>query len=300
MKTLLMACVTGLALLATPLAAQSPAATGSTQPTELGEVHWLRDLDAALAESRRTAKPVLILFQEVPGCSNCTRYGREILSNPLIVESMESDFVPLAIYNNRGGKDAAALKRYGEPAWNNPVVRIINANGQDLVPRMPDFRSAADLTGGMLTALDKHCGKSPLYLQILHEEQRAREGSTDVATFETACFWSGEAYFGAQEGVVATEAGWQKGQEVVRVRFNRAVTSEQILAKAAASQRYAVRPNGSFRVDREPKYYLLKSRYAAIPMPELQAARVNAMLGQGKRPDALLSPRQLKMLDSAG
>ena len=36
-------------------------------PTELGLVKWGRDLDAALAESADSGKPVLVLFQEIPG-----------------------------------------------------------------------------------------------------------------------------------------------------------------------------------------------------------------------------------------
>ncbi len=36
-------------------------------PTELGQVHWGRDFKGALAEGERTGKPILVLFQEVPG-----------------------------------------------------------------------------------------------------------------------------------------------------------------------------------------------------------------------------------------
>jgi len=36
-------------------------------PVELGRVDWLRDHDQAFAEARRTGKPVLLLFQEIPG-----------------------------------------------------------------------------------------------------------------------------------------------------------------------------------------------------------------------------------------
>ena len=44
------------------------AASGRVQqPVELGQVRWRRDFDAALAEARRDDKPVLLLFQEVPG-----------------------------------------------------------------------------------------------------------------------------------------------------------------------------------------------------------------------------------------
>lgn len=36
-------------------------------PIEVGNVHWGRDFDAALKKSANTGKPVLVLFQEVPG-----------------------------------------------------------------------------------------------------------------------------------------------------------------------------------------------------------------------------------------
>ena len=36
-------------------------------PVELGRVHWLRRHDQALLRARETGRPVLALFQEVPG-----------------------------------------------------------------------------------------------------------------------------------------------------------------------------------------------------------------------------------------
>ena len=48
----------------TPLA---PVAGQVEQPVELGQVKWRRDFEAGLAEAKRTGKPVLLLFQEVPG-----------------------------------------------------------------------------------------------------------------------------------------------------------------------------------------------------------------------------------------
>ena len=36
-------------------------------PVELGRVDWLRDHAAAFAQARRTRRPVLMLFQEIPG-----------------------------------------------------------------------------------------------------------------------------------------------------------------------------------------------------------------------------------------
>lgn len=36
-------------------------------PVEVGKVAWKRDFDAALKLSGKEGKPVLLLFQEVPG-----------------------------------------------------------------------------------------------------------------------------------------------------------------------------------------------------------------------------------------
>ena len=36
-------------------------------PVELGTVKWLRNYDTAVAKAKATNKPLLILFQEVPG-----------------------------------------------------------------------------------------------------------------------------------------------------------------------------------------------------------------------------------------
>jgi len=58
-----------------------------------------------------------------------------VLSNPELVKAIEGQFVPLAIQNNTGGTDAKILGKYGEPSWNNPVVRFIDATGKDIIER---------------------------------------------------------------------------------------------------------------------------------------------------------------------
>ena len=40
---------------------------GSDDPVELGLVSWQNDLDAALDDSASSGRPVLLLFQEIPG-----------------------------------------------------------------------------------------------------------------------------------------------------------------------------------------------------------------------------------------
>lgn len=42
---------------------------------ELGDVRWLRDYDSALQQASQSGRPILLQFQEVPGCSTCVNYG---------------------------------------------------------------------------------------------------------------------------------------------------------------------------------------------------------------------------------
>ena len=42
-------------------------ASEAERPVELGAIDWLRDFDGALEQARKSGKPMLVLFQEVPG-----------------------------------------------------------------------------------------------------------------------------------------------------------------------------------------------------------------------------------------
>ena len=271
-----------------------PAAVDPKNPAELGAVHWSRNLDSALVMSEKSKKPVLILFQEVPGCSNCTRFGASTLSNPLIVEAIEDLFVPLCIYNNKKGKDAEALNRFDEPAWNNPVVRIVDNSGKDLTARMPDFRSQSEMVVGMKQALEKAGAPVPHYLQLLIDELSARDHGPDTATFSMYCFWSGEGTFGEIDGVIETAPGFQNGKEVVKVIYDaQKITQKELEQHALPKGIAACTKNDGFRKDKEPKYYLSGTNWKHVPMTTLQACRANSLVGQGQSPEPVLSPRQI-------
>jgi len=291
---------------------------GNGNPVELGKVTWQRNLEDGLAESTTTKKPVFLLFQEVPGCSTCRNYGQNVLSHPLIVEAIETLFVPVAIHNNKRGADAKVLKYFGEPSWNNPVVRIVNHKKQDIIDRVNGNYSRLGIVQAMRLALQTENLEVPIYLSLLEEELLAEATGTETATFSMFCFWTGEKEIGKLDGVVETQAGFMNGREVVTVKFDpdriayknllksanqascashvftddatQAKASESVMGKGAASD------TGKFRQDREPKYYLGKTVYRFVPMTQLQAVKVNSLIGQRQLPDALLSPRQLALL----
>ncbi len=59
--------LSALALGLLPLAAVLHQDTAPETPIELGDVAWLRDLDVGRTHAAVLEKPVLLVFQEVPG-----------------------------------------------------------------------------------------------------------------------------------------------------------------------------------------------------------------------------------------
>lgn len=314
-KTLTVGAVSAGIVLA---AAIGPVLAGPSRPVELGQVRWLRSLPEAVPLAKEQGKPIFLLFQEVPGCLTCQNYGHKVLSHPLIVEAIESRFIPVVIFNNRGGQDAATLKQYNEPSWNNPVVRIVSADQKDLVPRLSGDYSRGGLVARMTDALARHGSPVPEYLQLLDEELSARDGHTEKSVFAMFCFWSGEGMFGNLDGVISTQSGFLKGHEVVEVEYDpRRLPYEKLVDQARRHDmagrvyarnrdqlRIAERSVGSaaqlvgdpIRPDREPKYYLAQTPLKHVPMTDLQAARVNAAVGSRADFIRYLSPRQLALL----
>ena len=90
-----------------------------------------------------------------------------MLSHPLLVEAIENEFVPVAVHNNKQGRDAEILKRYAEPAWNNPVVRFLDARGKDLIPRRDRVWSVPGIAARMVMALKTAKRPVPGYLELL-------------------------------------------------------------------------------------------------------------------------------------
>jgi len=285
---------------------------------ELGDVAWERDFEKGIEKAEKENKPVFLLFQEVPGCSTCRNYGKDVLSHPQIVEAIETLFVPVAIFNNKKGKDAKVLKYYAEPSWNNPVVRIVDSNKKNIVKRVAGNYSKLGIVYAMTNALKAQELEVPTYLKLLQQSLEAETIGTETATFSMFCFWTGEKELGKLEGVVETQAGWMDGKEVVEVKYNPVLISyEDLLGKANQSScanhvftedsdqdvkakelvgKGSVSKKSKFRLDKDPKYYLSKSIYRFVPMTQLQAAKVNANIGKHQSPDEFLSPRQIKLL----
>lgn len=266
-------------------------------PKELGWVRWQRDFAAATAVAKQSGKPLFVLFQEVPGCSTCVGFGESVLSHPLVIEAIETEFVPVAIHNNKAGEDREVLERFGEPSWNNPVVRFVDHRGRDLIPRADGVWSTHGIAHRMTLALKAAGRPAPDYLAWAVKET----SSFDRATFAMHCYWSGEACLGDIPGVLKTRAGWLGGREVVEVDFDAQVLTEaklrQLATNRGCGELVANAKHARDAGDSDQKYHLKRSKLRYLPLTPLQAARVNAALGAGRSPLPWLSPRQRVLHD---
>lgn len=93
----------------------------------------------------------------------------------------------MAIYNNTDGDaDAAVLARYGEPAWNYQVLRVVDAKGKDLLPRIAEDWTTAAFAGGMVRGLVAAGKPVPTWLQLLEAEAVAEKRGVESAIFGMA------------------------------------------------------------------------------------------------------------------
>ncbi len=271
---------------------------------ELGNVQWLRNYDEAVKKAQAEDKDIFILFQEVPGCSTCKKYGKNLLTHPLIVETIEDQFIPLAIFNNHKGHDREILSQFNEPTWNNPVARIVNANGKDVVDRLSGNYSMLGLISLLEEGIAARKVLVPKYLSLLRSEYT----HTEELVLGMYCFWEGEKIIGNMPGVSTTEAGWMSGHEVVKISFdpdqiaaheiidhaNKRRCADVVFSDESVKQnRVKTKALDEYRIDRQDKYYLNRSKYKTLNLTKAQATRVNSYLAQGLSPEEWLSGRQL-------
>jgi hypothetical protein len=289
-------------------------------PRELGRVHWLRDFDEAKAFAQATGKPIFLLFQEIPGCAGCKAFGDQPLSHPLVVEAIEDLFVPVAIHNNKPGKDAEILKRFNETAWNYPVARLLDAKGVDLIPRQEGLFAVGEIATRMIAALKAAQREAPAYLQLVADESNTAPGSHEVVTFAMSCFWEGEAKLGGIDGVISTRAGFVDASEAVevvynpqRVKYEDLVTSAQQMQCASVvyahteeqlKQARAIAGPRARKLERpakdapasDQKHTLAHNTLNYLPLTPMQATKVNAALHTNQDYRPWLSPRQIELL----
>ena len=264
---------------------------------ELGSVTWLRHFDDAIATAQRESKPILLLFQEVPGCSTCVNFGQDSLSHPLMVELIENSFVPLAIFNNIPGQDANVLARFGEPAWNNPVLYALDADGTPLLPKLSNRYDPIGLLDFLGATLRVRGASLPAFADLLRADLQVSEGLVRQATFATPCFWSGETSLAQHPSVLTTLAGWADGDEAVLANYDPEHPTAAGFSAFAEQEGFQLLGQTVFTVDKTPQYYLSKTLFAYLPLTPAQCTRINFAIPYEKSPQSYLSPQQQTWLE---
>lgn len=264
------------------------------QNIELGKVSWHRNYKDALQKSKETGKPVLLFFQEIPGCATCVNYGRNVLSHPLMVDLIENEFIPLAIYNNRPCSDAEILKLYNEPSWNNPVARFVDETGKDIIPKLEDNYEPVSMLFKIKETLANKNIKEPKYINLLEKDINLLFGYTKTKIYETPCFWSGETSLAQQKSVISTEAGFVDSKEVVKIVYDPTISTEKELDEYANQQGfYTIESSTGFRTDKDPQYYLKQTAFRYLPLSPAQRTKINQAIPYGENVEQYLSPTQL-------
>jgi hypothetical protein len=222
----------------------------------------------------------------------------------------------VAVYNNVKRKDAEVLSRFGERAWNNPVVRFLDVRGDDLITRKGGVYSLAGLLGRMTAALVAAGREVPGWLRLVDFEHNPAEKET--ACFAMYCYWTGEKLLGALDGVLATRIGMHGRFEVVEVDFDPTVLPFEKLVRTALTLKCAgrvfARSDSQLDVARiivgdaavrsdlpvdtsttQQKHLSSRLSYWYLPLTALQATKVNSALASKEDPAPLLSPGQASL-----
>lgn len=218
------------------------------------------------------------------------------------------------------------LQRFSEPAWNNPVIRFLDPNLDDLIPRKAEIWKTGDVVNRIRKSLDawskqarpRATPKIPLYLELIALEHSS---NNEHATFAMHCYWDGEVKFGAIDGVKSTRSAMYAKREIVNVTYDPQVISYKELVQQAVRIRCAstvfVRSPEQERIARkieglkvetipqiefgkpapesDQDYYLNSSVFRLVPMTEIQRTRVNAAIGARLDPGKYLSPQQVEI-----
>jgi len=204
------------------------------------------------------------------------------------------------VYNNRfGGQDEELLRYFGEPTWNFQVVRFLNGDATDIIPRKDRVWTTGELASRMIDVLEKKHLAVPPYLRLVMLENDTPH--LEEAVFSMACFWTGEYTIGKIDGVVGTEAGWFDRREVTKVHFNKSRISLAHLVAEVARERCAsrvyLRPDQ--KVDK-PVLPLFAFNTAGYRIASQEDQKKQLSLWPELRKISYLSPMQQMWLNSWG
>lgn len=293
---------------------------------ELGYLEFpFSDISEACTVAESTGKPIFAFHTTLPGDEDV---GEEIFSHPVIVEAIQTLFVPVLCIEEVTADTPVRRSSSGRRC--RASVLIMEATSLELLiddPLVGDTLTKEDVLGAMVKALEKLGNCVPKYLQVLQkgeiscEEKRLVVGTGDPARAEIE--------FVTLEGVVAVSSNLWTQQRVVVVNYDpRRITfsmlvrhavqhslcdtvyhlvNEERIAAQIESSRLRSPPallplqGGYFDRDIFSKHALRKTSFRFVPLTRLQSALANRLVQTGRFNEAmhLLSPFQGQMLMQA-
>lgn len=219
------------------------------------------------------------------------------MTDPTVVDIIENHFIPLLVINNTGGKDKEILQKYKEPAWNYQVIRFVDSQGKDIIPRKDKVRKTLPLLQRMKLALEKAKRPVPASLELSIQEKNTSHHAK--AAISQYCFWTGETKLGRIDGVISTEAGWFDGKEVTLLTYDKTVLSPKKLLTEANKLNCA---NSAYFADEVHRKEAAKTKI--MPVGKLTSSYRPAKHSdqkkqiQGRKGLQILTPAQQTKLNS--
>jgi thiol:disulfide interchange protein len=100
------------------------------QPSGLQAAGWVSDWEQAIAQSRATGKPALVLFT-ADWCPSCRQFESEVLSRSDVRERLERDYTLVTVdLTERGGPNSARAASYGVQSI--PTLIRYGATGKEV------------------------------------------------------------------------------------------------------------------------------------------------------------------------
>lgn len=104
------------------------------------QVHWLSKYDQALAEARKSARPIFVDVY-ADWCQWCHKLDQEVYANPKFVVYMKG-FVPLKLDSEDRGEGTRLADKYGIDGL--PAMLILDTSGM-LLNRLSGYMSADEI-----------------------------------------------------------------------------------------------------------------------------------------------------------
>lgn len=108
-----------------PVPPEAPSAPSAA--ADAGVIPWRHDLGAALAESKRTGRPVLVDLWAT-WCTACAKMDRSTLRDPQVVAAL-GDFIPLKVQCERPKEPATAALMKALDALGLPTYVVLQPRG---------------------------------------------------------------------------------------------------------------------------------------------------------------------------